>query len=140
MSSDLTFKEATDEMLVMVKAAWDPTGHDMFWESVRDDRNTTEVPWASTNIRHALSSQATLGGVGNRIFERNGVIIIMVFTPIGLGLSSSYTLAKILADAFEGQSSPGGVWFQNVRINEIGREGQFFQSNMLVDFTYNEVK
>lgn len=138
--SNLSYKEATDEMLVMVNDAWIPTGHDMYWESVRDERDPAETPWASTVIRHAVGRQVTFGGKGFRMFERVGTIHMNCFAPIGKGLSESYALAKILADAFEGISSPGGVWFRNVRINEIGREGQYMQVNTLADFTYNEVK
>lgn len=140
MSLSVTFKQATDEMSTMVKDAWDPTGHEMFWESVREQRETDDTPWASTVIRHAGGRQLTFGPVGTRQFERIGVIIVSVYAQVGKGLSDPYALAKILADAFEGQSSPSGVWFRNVRINEIGRDGQFMQVNMLADFTYTEVK
>ncbi len=138
MSLSLTFKQATDEMLVMVKDAWDPTGHEMFWESVREQRETDDTPWASTMIRHATGRQITIGKPA--LYERIGTIIIMVYAQVGKGLSDPYVLAKILADAFEGKTSPSGVWFRNVRINEIGRDGQFTQVSLLVDFTYTEVK
>ncbi len=138
MSLSITFKQATDEMLTMVKAAWDPTGHEMFYESVREQRETDDTPWASTVIRHASGRQLTFGKPAQ--FERIGTIIVSVYAQVGKGLSDPYALAKILADAFEGQSSPSGVWFRNVRINEIGRDGQFTQVNMLTDFTYTEVK
>jgi len=140
MSSDLTHKEATDEMQAMVWGVWEATTFTMFWESVRDERDTTEVEWAATFIRHGASQQVTFGPVGSRLFERQGTIMMNCFAPIGKGLSESYAMGKILADAFEGNSSPGGVWFRNVRINEIGREGQFYQTNVLADFTYNQIK
>lgn len=140
MSSNLTQAEAAGEMQAMVWAVWEPTGNEMHWESVRDERSADESPWASTFIRHGPSRQVTFGPVGSRIFEREGTVMMNTFAPIGKGLSESYAMAKILADAFEGKSSPGGVWFKNVRINEIGREGQFMQFSALADFTYNEVK
>lgn len=140
MSSNLTHKQAIDEIQVMAWAVWEPTGFKMFWEAVRDVRDTTEVEWASTYIRHGPSRQVTLGPVGARLFERRGTIIMNCFAPIGKGLSESYASATILADAFEGKSSPGGVWFTDVKIKEIGREGQFYQVNALADFTYNQIK
>ena len=137
MSLSITYKQATDEIKTMVKDVWDPTGHEMFWESVREQRETDNTPWASTMLRHAGGSQITFGKPAQ--FERNGLLTVGVRAQVGKGLSDPYALAKILADAFEGQSSPSGVWFRNVRIAENGRDGMFTRVNMLADFTYTEV-
>lgn len=140
--SNLTYLQAQDEMLAMVKAAWDTTAYAdrMFYEGVPFDRPTDQSPWAVTYIRHASGAQRTLGGSSGSLFERLGVTIINIFIPTGKGLSESYPLAKVLSDAFEGKSSPGGIWFRNVRIVEIGSEGDFHQTNFLADFTYTETK
>ncbi len=136
----MTFEEAIDEMQTMLFAAWTPTGHKLFWESVRDQRETDNTAWAASVIRHATGSQDSLGGIGNRSFLRQGVMIVQVFTPVGNGLQESYQLAKVITDAFEGKSSPLGVWFRRVRINEIGKDGMFQQLNVIIEFEYNEVK
>ena len=136
----LTYKQANDEILSLLKAAWDPTGHKMFWEGVRDQRETDMSPWATVVVRHAAGQQDTLGGKGHRQFLRLGAVVVTINTPSSSGLSEGYNLAKVVADAYEGVSSPNGVWFRNVRINELGREGTFFQTNVVVDFEYYETK
>lgn len=136
----LTYWEAVEEMNTMLYDAWSTTGYEMTWEAVGEDREETSDPWATAAIRHADALQDTLGGVGNRSFRRVGVIIVQIFTPTGNGLQESYDLAKVVIDAFEGKASPGGVWFRNVRLNEIGHEGHFMQTNVLVDFRYDERK
>ncbi len=136
----LTYKQANDEILSLLKVAWDTTGHKMFWEGVRDQRETNMSSWAMVVVRHAAGQQDTLGGIGNRQFLRLGVVIVTINTLSTSGLSEGYNLAKVVADAYEGVSSPNGVWFRNVRINELGREGTFFQTNVLVDFEYYETK
>lgn len=136
----LTYKQANDDILGLLKAVWDPTGHKMFWEGVRDDREIDQSPWASVVVRHAAGQQDTLGGVGRRQFLRLGNVIVTINTPSSSGLSEAYNLAKVVADAYEGISSPNGVWFRNVRINELGREGTFFETNVVVDFEYYETK
>lgn len=136
----LTYKQANDDILSLLKTAWDTTGHVMFWEGVRDQREVDMSPWATVVVRHAAGQQDTLGGVGSRQFLRLGTLIVTINTPSSSGLSEGYNLAKVVADAYEGVASPNGVWFRNVRINELGREGTFFQTNVLVDFEYYETK
>lgn len=136
----LTYAQANDEILVLLKAVWDPTGYKLFYEDIRDEKDTDLSPWASVIVRHAAGKQDTLGGTGNRSFLRLGVCIITINTPSGSGLSEAYPLAKVVSDAYEGVSSPNGVWFRNVRINELGRNGTFYQTNVLIDFEYTETK
>ena len=126
----LTYAQAFDEINIMLKEVWDPTGHQLFYEDVRDQKSTDKSPWATVVVRHAAGQQDTLGGRGNRSFLRLGVLIVPINTPSGSGLS----------EAYEGASSPNGVWFRNVRINELGRDGTFYQTNVLVDFEYHETK
>lgn len=136
----LTYAQANDEVLAQLKAVWDPTGHKLFYEDIRDQKETDMSPWATVVVRHAAGQQDSLGGRGNRSFLRLGVLIVTINTPSGSGLSEAYALAKVVADAYEGASSPNGVWFRNVRINELGRDGTFYQTNVLVDFEYTETK
>lgn len=137
----MTYEEATDQILDMFKGAWDPTGYKAFYEQLRDQRDTSEDPYAVVFIRHSSGFQANLGGIGNRKFLRNGFIQVVIHTPSVFGLSSRYQLAKVVSDAYEGQSSQnGGVWFRRVRINEAGREGMFYMLNVFADFEYYETK
>ena len=133
----LIYKEAVDDINKMFDDAFP---HEVFWESVQKDRPTTTDPWASAIIRHAIGSQSTLGGAGNRSFLRAGTFIAAIYAHGGNGLSIAYELARVSANAYEGQTSPNGVWFRNVRIQEIGRDGDYFQVNMLAEFEYYETK
>lgn len=137
----LTFAQANDEMLTLFKTAWDATGHDAFYESVRQQRETDLTPWASVFVRHTSGGQASLSGSsGTRLFRREGVITVRIYSSQGSGLSEAYGLAKVVADAYEGVSTPGGAWFRDVRINENGRDGQFIVVSVLIDFQYDEIK
>ena len=133
----LTHKEAVDDIQKMILDVFSGTIH---WESVKQDRSKDESSWASVVIRHASARQDSLGGIGSRSFLRTGTVIAAVFTPIGKGLQESYALAKTVNDAYEGKTSPNCVWFRNVRIQEMGREGEFFQINVIIDFEYYETK
>lgn len=139
----LTFEEAFDDMADMFKAAWDTTNLAAAYEDLADDDPLPkgDASWARFSVRHEESFQASMGAALNqRQFRRRGTITVQIFTPSGKGLSERLTLAKVVSDAFEGRSSPGGVWFKNVKMNEIGRDGYFFQTNVLINFEYDEVK
>lgn len=137
----LTYAQAVDEISAIFKTAWDTTGHDAFYESVKKSRGSNSDPWAVVTLRHAAGFQATLAGdTGTRTYRRQGDLTIQIFIVAGKGLQEFYNLAKVVSDAYEGSASPGGVWFRNIRINEVGRDGEFHQNNVKIDFEYDEIK
>lgn len=137
----LTFQEAKDEIFSLFKSGWDATGYSAHYQDVRSQRSSNEEPWAAIFLQHTAGFQSTLNGSqGERTFLRQGFVTVQIFTPVGNGLQDSYQLAKVVADVFEGASTPGGVWFRNVRLNEVGRDGEFYQTNIIAEFRYDEVK
>ncbi len=106
-------------------------------DKVRPDR-----PWARVSVQHNVSPQRTFGEPGNRRFERLGIVIVQVFTP--MSIEQSVTLAEdlgiIARDAFEGRTTPGGVWFRNARLQEVGPDDPWWQLNVSAEFTYDELK
>lgn len=135
----LTYEQAYDEILTTFKNAWDTTGHKAFYENIEDDRETDDSAFAKIQVTHSGSRQDTLGGIGSRTFRRSGIVTIRIYTQAGKGLQESHQLAKVATDAFEGKSV-SGIWFRNVRAIEIGREGSFYQVNVIAEFEYDEIK
>lgn len=135
-----TFKEAYDDILTMYLDATSGQSWTNHWEAVDVLRATGTDPFATVVVRHNGGRTASLGGVGNRNFLREGMLMVGLYFPAGKGLSEAYAGAKIVADAYEGKSSQNDVWFRNVRIDEKGVEGRFFHIDVLVDFEYYEVK
>ena len=143
-----TYEEATDEVLTLFKAAWDTTAYATLvdYQNLAPSGGVKLPPnaqsaWARVTLRNILGNQASLtGALATSRFDREGLLTVQVFVPAGEGLSEAYQLAKIVADAYEGVASPNGVWFRNVRVNEIGEDGDFYQVNVLVDFSYSEIK
>lgn len=136
----LTFEQANDELLHLVSTAWYPTTYRIFYESIDTEQLHDRNPFCRVWIRHASGGQRTLGGKGNRMFQRRGNLQIEVSAPVGKGLSESYQLAKVLTDAIEGHTTPGGIWFRNVRINERGSDGTYTTVAVFAEFVYDEVK
>lgn len=104
---------------------------------------TTDA-WAMVTIAHGLSGQATLGKVGERMFERTGTVTVQVFTPLsrGQGLTQAQALASIARDAFEGKTAgPNGeIWFRDAAATEVGPDGAWYQMNASAFFIYDELK
>ncbi len=136
-----TFEEANNEILDVFQAAWGPTGNTAVFDNKKGEKPAATASWARVTVRHTGGNQASLANVGGqRRWSRDGIITVQVFVPAGEGLSGAYALAKIVADAYEGTATPSAVWFRNVRVNEIGESGHWFQVNVLAEFTYDEVK
>lgn len=144
----LTPIEARDEMLALFKTIWDEGSDEVdtselsiHWPDLPFDVPDENEAWLRVTLRTATGEQATLSGSeGLKRFNRQGVIIVQVFTPVGDGMKLSYKLVKIVMGAFEGKATPNGVWFRNVRFNEVGIDGGWNQVNVLTDFNYDEVK
>lgn len=139
-----TFAEARDAMAKLFTDAWklaNPTFPIIYDDLGEPQIPKTEKPWARLTIRHNRGEQETLANpLGQRLFSRDGLVTVQIFTPRGEGLTRAYILAKVAADAFEGQATPNGVWFRSVRLREVGPDGNWYQVNVIADFEYNEAK
>lgn len=130
---------ARDEMLTMFKDAWDASAFSaapvLYWDVTSDDDLPTDDVWARITVRHEVGEN---DAIGNRLFLRQGTVTVQLFTRFGTGLTNADLASKVVLDAFQGKASPSGVWFRNARMNEIGQDGEWFQTNILVDFEYTE--
>lgn len=111
-------------------------------EKDKAKRPRADEPWARVSVQHNINPQRAFGEPGNRRFERLGIIMVQVFSP--MSLEQSVTLAEglgiIARDAFEGKDTPGGVWFRNTRMQEVGPSDPWWQLNVSAEFTYDELK
>ena len=137
-----TYNQAVDDILDVFKTAWDTTTWKALYPNVGGSLPDDETdPWARVTLQHTDGGQASLtGGLGTTRWGRTGILTVQIFVPTGEGLSEARSLAKIVTDGFEGTSTTNGVWFRNARINEVGPDGDWFQTNVLIDFIYDEVK
>jgi hypothetical protein len=139
MSLSLTFAEAQNEVLDLFKAAWDTTTLEAFYEDLPADRLETNESFVHVMFRISGGDLAAFGN-GTRIYERGGSLVCDLYTPVGKPLSDMLGLAKVIADAFEGKHTPGGVWFRSIDIQNYGKDGLFYITNMTVRFKFHEVK
>jgi len=105
----------------------------------------TSGSWARLTIRHSLGGQATLAGdSGKRHYRHVGFVTVQVFVerhdPRGAETTMD-ALVTVAKHAFEGiTTEPGRVTFSRARVNEVGVSGVWLQTNVLADFSYDEVR
>ncbi len=140
-----TLTQARDEMFKAFRDAWLADATSNLLPVLYPDTDAeppTEGAWARVSIKHGPSRQATLSGEsGQKRFRHTGFITVELYTPRGDGLVLNGQLSIIVKHAFEGvATSPGQVIFYRVRVNEVGPDGQWFHTNVLADFEYDEVR
>lgn len=134
----LTYAQARDEILTLFRTAWLASGSSAAIPLKYDDVSSdppADPSWARVTVRHNTGGN---DAIGNRLRLRTGVVTVQIFTTFGEGLASADVLGKVAVDAFHGKATSGGAWFRNVRLNEVGQDGKWFQTNVLADFEYNE--
>lgn len=146
----MTNDEAYRAALATFKAAWDtitPVVPPVKYPNVALDAATQAAidagatTWARISWKpNKRTQQAIGGGVGGRLFLQIGIMIVEVYTPSGDGCKLDRTLTRLVERAFEGISTPNGLWFRNVGSNSVGGEGSMWHSNVTVEWEFNEVR
>lgn len=135
-----TYQEAQDEMFGLFKAAWDTTGLEAHYQEVREQKTITQNSWACVFLGSVDSRQSALSSdEGNRKFTRECNLLIQLFTHHGKGLQTINTLCKLVTDAFEGVPTQK-VFVRNTQVSSSRRDGSFVQTNITINFTYDEIK
>lgn len=136
---------ARDSINAQVKAKVDAynaanaTTYQVFYDDVEKAQSDGKGPHFRVFIRHGSGDQITLGGVGNRGFERRGIVTVQVMVPFGDGFTLGDTLATLARNMFEGVTTPDGVWFRRVTPGqEMGKTGNWQQINVTANFEYTE--
>jgi hypothetical protein len=147
--ADIT--EARDGAMDILNTAWlaDAVTQDLVigWEGVDQDRpqatQTGEagdmIAWGWANMRH-VDGEAVTFGVAGRRFRKSGVMTVQLFGPLTDGMTLLDSILTVVTEALEGTRETDGIWFDNVRVNEVGKDGPWFQSNVLADFQYDTLR
>ena len=101
----------------------------------------TNDEFVRLSVRHTVSTQESLGGVGTRKYDRQGLVIVQIFAPLNKGPKAADLLAEQARAVFEGTRIPAlDLRFNNTQIQEIGPLDGWYQVNVQTEFAYSEVK
>lgn len=97
-------------------------------------------PFARITVQHTTGRQISLNGPGGSKFEHEGFLTVQVFAQHqnGKGATICQRLATLVQNAFEGKRT-SEVWFRNVRFNNPGREGPWYQINVISEFRWESL-
>lgn len=99
--------------------------------------------WLSVIASLSDSGQESLGEPGTRKFVRNGLVNILVSTPVLTGTLDSDELTENIHNIFEGNQITlvnDCIIFRNARTIDIGPNGEFYLASVNVDFEYRVIK
>jgi hypothetical protein len=136
-----TVENARDEIYGLLKAAWDAAAPDavLVYDDAKAPSPNDQRPWARATVRHTGGGS---GAIGNHRFTRTGTVYVNLFCQPGDGLRLLDPLVKIVLDAYEGKYTASGVWFTKAQVKELGTlpSPGYYQINVLVNFSYDEIK
>lgn len=101
------------------------------------------APWARVLVKHNpnVGGQSSLsGGLPKIRYTRKGIIAVQLFTPAGDGNVVADELTPIILSAYEGKTTSGGLIFRHGRFTEVGKDGDWSQRNLTVEFEYDEFR
>lgn len=99
----------------------------------------SDTLWIRPVIKFTSGNQASLGGE-NVATKRNrgGVVMIQLFTAIGIGVGDGDEAANNLVLLFEARSD-NGMRYDNVALRDGERDEQWWMQVVSIDFTYSVV-
>lgn len=102
----------------------------------------TATPWARLSVRHKISQQESLGGVGNRRFFRTADIYVQIFGPLDTGTYDCDVLAQSARTILEGIriSGAGDVWITAANVRELGPVDGWCQVLVTAGLNYTEIR
>ena len=95
--------------------------------------------WVRFNIIHADGGQASMGAPGSNRFDRDGQVIIQIFTKEGDFAIKARGHASLALDIYSG-TEDSGIRYTGARVNEIGADQRgWHQVNVIADFSYQSI-
>jgi hypothetical protein len=135
-----TVENARDEMYALAKTAFEGRC-ELVYDDAKAKKPNGPDPWARATVRHTNGGESSISrGNGKGRYTRIGTLYLNLFAPPGDGLRVLDPLVKVALDAYEGKTTPSGIWFTKAQVREMGVVNGLAQVNVLVNFSYDEVK
>jgi len=111
------------------------TAYDIAWPNV-SFTPPADAPWLRFTITEGTASTTAFGsGV---TYRHPGNVIVQVFVPTNEGDGRARSIADTVAAVYRGKRlAPGIRFFDAPYINNVGRDGDWFQINVVAPFEYD---
>lgn len=100
--------------------------------------------WVRHSTQGVSTPQTAMGGCEDELKRRYtayGLLFVQLFCPkhISNSLFLGRRLAQVAQSAYRGKQSPNGVWFRNVRVQELTPEEPWYRLNVVAEYEYDEI-
>lgn len=141
MTYSNTTPEAEDLVVKYFLADWGNTSPVFLEGENSKEPEDGSIEWCRLTIRHMNAGQETLGGQGERKFNRDALAIVQLFMPENQGKRLLSTRMQTVLTIFEGKRILGSsVRFNTVRPQERGQDKKWLSANVEAEFSYTERK
>jgi hypothetical protein len=148
-----TYPSAIDQINEQFMTAWQAGAIDIvgYVPEIRWDGNEKATPpdgqkfWVLHSVQNVKEMQASLsdntGLPGQKRYTSLGLVIIQFFMPKNVANAKSLgrTLAMIAKNAYRGKNTANGIWFKNVRINDLPTFEDWYRLNVIAEYSYDEL-
>lgn len=98
-----------------------------------------EDTWVRLSIQFNDGKQGSFGITGNRKFLKYGFIYVQVFTPANEGTDDNDILVENSMNLFDGTRIEQ-LWMYNGKVKTVGSDGQFYQQNAVIEFSFENIR
>lgn len=127
------FEKAVQELQERLQDNWTDT--EIAFDNVQFNP-VRGVPFIRIAITQTESELTSIAGPALGNYREHGLMTIQVFTPKNDGVQPNARLADMAAALYRGYSS-GGLFCMPPRVNRVGAHEEFYQSNLLVEFYFD---
>lgn len=135
--------EAYNAIQSRFKTFWDTKGFKAIYENTKPSDNVnqdTDSTYAEVILRNASSQNISFSNSEGQINTENaGIVRISIYEPLGKGLTghNSEDIPNQVKNLYVNYSYKS-LWFRNASIEEKGREGSFFRTDVTATFLFDE--
>lgn len=137
-----SFSEAQDQVIGVFSTAWatlSPVPPVHYPDRVPDEPFPPKSgTWARVTMQDTEGDRVSLGRTAR--YRTDGVLIIQLFAPGGTGRQTTRALAELVLAAFRGKRTAGGVWFHRERAQDVGADGHWWQTNVVIEYQYDTIQ
>ena len=113
--------------------------------AVYDDTSKTvptdqSIKWVRISVRHGIGTRTSLGRADKKSkHTQSGFLYVEIYTPSEDGLQDSGMLSAAFAGVLRNPVD-GDIWFGDVSEVEMGKDGNWFRSDVIAEFQYDLIQ
>jgi hypothetical protein len=133
--------DARDRILTPLKAVVDAQSlYAVYDDTAKTVPTDQSIKWVRISVKHGNGTRASLGRADKKSkHTQTGFVFVEIYTPSEDGLRDSDILSAAFAANFRNPAD-GDIWFLDVSEAEMGKDGNWFRSDVIAEFEYDLIQ